>query len=277
MDKDKILKADFLDLLFDGRNKEYGAYELRRSYNKRISVALIAMLITLGAVGAVVALNGGKNNEKAQMQVADVSLEDIKKQEEKRPEPPPPPPPKPPDPPKIEITKFTPPKVVKDNEVKEDEKPPEQEKLDDTKIGAINQEGVKTDVIAPPVEKVGTGTVIPPKVEEDYDKEFKTVQIEAKYPGGASAWTNFLRRNLRSDVPMENGASPGRYTVLVSFIVDKDGNTSEVKAENDPGYGVAAEAVRVIKSSGKWQPAEQNGHKVIYRQKQQVTFEVQDQ
>jgi protein TonB len=168
------------------------------------------------------------SEEPTQILVQDVNLEDIKK-EEKKPEPPPPPPPPKIEPPKIEITKFTPPKIVNE-EVKEP--PPEQEKLEETKIGTINQEGVKTDVVAPPVEQ-GTGVVEAPKVVEDYDKEFKTVQIQAKFPGGPDAWIKYLQRNLRSDVPVENGAPSGRYTVIVSFLVDKDGNISEVKAEND--------------------------------------------
>ena len=72
----------------------------------------------------------------------------------------------------------------------------------------------------------------------------------------------------------DNGAPPGNYTVVVSFLVDKEGNISEVKAENDPGYGTADEAVRVIQRGPKWKPAVQNGRNVIYRQRQSITFQV---
>src|SRR6185295_12849360 len=106
-------------------------------------------------------INEGKPKE---MIVQDVALEDIKQPEKKDEPPPPPPPPK--EPPKVEVTKFTPPKIVKDEEVKPEEKPPEQEKLEDTKIGAFNQEGIKTDVVAPPVEEKGTGVVEAPKTQE---------------------------------------------------------------------------------------------------------------
>jgi len=165
---------------------------------------------------------------------------------------------------------------VKDEEVKPEEKPPEQEKLEDTKIGTINQEGEKTDVVAPPVEQ-STGQVEAPKAAvEDYDKEFKTVQIEAKFPGGNSAWQKYLERNLNSNVPVDNGAPPANYTVIVSFLVDKQGNISEVQALNDPGYGTAQEAVRVIKKGPAWTPAVQNGRNVIYRQKQSITFQVSE-
>lgn len=272
MDVNKILSADVLDIIFEGRNKEYGAYELRKTYNRRIIIAL-AVMITVCAllfVASILANLKGKEKE-APILVQDVTLENAR---EKQPEPPPPPPPPKIEPPKIEITKFTPPKIVKDEEVKEP--PPEQEKLEDTKIGTINQEGIKTDVIAPPVEEKGTGVVEAPKVVEDYDKEFKTVQIQAKFPGGLEAWKKYLERNLRQDVPTENGAPPGNYTVVVSFLVDKEGNISEVRADNDPGYGVAAEAVRVIQRGPKWQPAVQNGRNVIYRQKQSITFQVNE-
>ena len=93
-----------------------------------------------------------------------------------------------------------------------------------------------------------------PKVEEDYDKVFTVVQIAAEYPGGLAAWSKYLERNLNRDLPVENGAPPGKYTVIVSFIVSKTGDVSEVAAENDPGYGTKAEAVRVIQKGPNGNP-----------------------
>ena len=269
MEINKILDADILDIIFDGRNKQYGAYDLRKTYNKRLLIALVSMLgvCLLIVVGSLIA-GSSHETKKAVLMVQDVDLASVK--EEKKEPPPPPPPPPPKEPPKVEIKQFTPPKIVKE-EVKEP--PPKQEELEDTKIGTINQEGIKADVVAPPVE-TGTGVVAPPKVEEDYDKEFKTVQIMAQFPGGPEAWQKYLQRNLRAEVPTDNGASPGNYTVVVSFLVDKEGNISEVKAENDPGFGTADEAVRVIQRGPKWKAAVQNGRQVIYRQKQSITFQV---
>jgi protein TonB len=275
MEANKILNAEFLDILFEGRNKEYGAYELRKSYNKRMLRAIIAMLVICLLI-FVLSVLANTIREKApkKMVVQDVHLEDIKQPEEQKP-PPPPPPPK--EPPKVEVTKFTPPKIVKDEEVKPEEKPPEQEKLQDTKIGAFNQEGIKSDVVAPPVEK-GTGQVAAPKTDnQDYDKEFTSVQVEAKFPGGQDAWRKYLERNLNNQPPADNGAAPGNYTVTVSFLVDKSGNISQVQALTDPGYGCAAEAVRVIQKGPKWTPAIQNVRNLIYRQKQNITFQVTDQ
>ncbi len=274
MDINKIMSADILDIIFDGRYKEYGAYDLRKSYNKRMLYALggtLALCILL-FVGSILA-NSLQKDKKNDIIVQDVSLEELKK-DEKKPEIVPPPPPKQ-EPPKVEITKFTPPKIVKDEEVKE--APPEQEKLAETKIGTINQEGVKDDGIVAPPEAKGTGVVEAPKVEEDYDKVFTVVQIESEFPGGQAAWVKYLQRNLNSDVPNQNGAPPGKYTVMVSFIVDKEGNISEVSADADPGYGTKDEAIKAIKKGPKWTAAVQNGRKVTSRKRQAITFQVSEE
>ena len=273
MEVNKILSADILDIIFDGKNKSYGAYDLRKTYNKRITYALVATVSICFLILLVTVLaNSFHSEKKTEIIVQDVNLEDLKKDEKKNEPPPPPPPPKQ-EPPKVEITKFTPPKIVKDEEVKE--QPPEQEKLADTKIGTINQEGAKDDgMVAPVVESKGTGVVEAPKQDEDYDKVFTSVQIEAQFPGGPAAWTKYLQRNLNSSLPAENGAPEGKYTVVVSFLVDKNGNISQVAAENDPHYGTADEAVRVIKKGPAWKPAVQNGHNVAYRARQQITFVV---
>jgi len=276
MDVNKIQSADILDIIFDGRNKEYGAYELRKTYNKRMTKALVGtvLILLLAVLGNILANTVGK--ESKELIVQDVSLENVQ-QEEKKAEPPPPPPPPKQEPPKVEITKFTPPKIVKDEEVKEEDEIKEVEKLEDTKIGTINQEGAKDEgIVTPPVES-GTGVVEAPKKEEDYDKIFTVVQIPAEFPGGLPAWAKYLERNLNRDLPVENGAPPGKYTVVVSFIVAKDGAISDVVAENDPGYGTKAEAVRVITRGPKWKPAVQNGRNVIYRHKQSITFMVSEE
>lgn len=98
--------------------------------------------------------------------------------------------------------------------------------------------------------------------------------ISAKFPGGQFAWIKYLQKNLNSDMPAENRAPNGNYTVIVSFNVDERGNLSEIKALNDPGYGTAAEAVRVIKAGPAWAPAVLEGKNVPSKQKQSITFQV---
>lgn len=274
MDINKILSADILDIIFEGRNKEYGAYDLRKTYNKRMTIALVstAALIALLFVGYILANTINSDSKKA-MVVEDVQLDNVK-QEEKTPEPPPPPPPKPPEPPKVEMAKFTPPKIVKDEEVKEDEKPPEVEKLEETKIGTVNQEGIKDDgIVAPPAEDDGKGVVeAPKKDEEDYDKTFTKVEIESEYPGGTAAWARYLNKSLR--YPQEAIDNEIQGTIVVQFIVDKEGNVSDVEAVSGP-QELRDEAVRVIKKSGKWTPAVQNGRQVKSYKKQPIVFKLE--
>jgi hypothetical protein len=131
------------------------------------------------------------------------------------------------------------------------------------------------------IEKI-TGYKVKPidiETKESYDKNeiFTVVQIPAEFPGGLPGWAKYLERNLNRDLPVDKGAPPGKYTVIVSFIIDRNGNLSEVKAENDPGYGTAEEAVRVIKTGPLWKPAFQNRKSVIYQHRQSITFMVSEE
>lgn len=277
MDANKILSADILDIVFDGRNKAYGAYELRKTYNKRMTIALVSIgsFFLLLFIGYIVANSLKSDDETVAMVVQDVQLEEVKP-EEKKDEPPPPPPPPKAEPPKVEIAKFTPPKIVKDEEVKEDEKPPEQEKLVDTKIGTINQEGIKDEgIVAPPVSDAGKGVVeAPRKSEEDWDKTFTKVEIESEYEGGPSAWMRYLNKTFR--YPQDAVENEIQGTVVVQFIVDKEGKVSNVEAISGPtSGGLREEAIRVIQKSGKWKPAIQNGRQVKSYKKQPITFKLE--
>jgi protein TonB len=272
MEANKILSADILDLIFEDRNKDYGAYDLRKTYKKRIGMALIitASVALLAVGGSLLAsqLNSSSDDE---VKITDVTLEAVK-QEEKLPEPPPPPPPKPPEPPKIEMTKFTPPKIVEDEEV--EEPPPPQVKLEETKIALENVEGVKDEGIATPtVIDEGKG-VVEEKKEEDENKIFEKVEIEASFKGGESAWRRYLEKNLNANTPVDNGAPEGTYTVWVQFIVDKGGAISDVKALSSHGFGMEEEAVKVIRKGPQWVAAIQNGRPVKAYRKQPITFVV---
>ena len=108
-----------------------------------------------------------------------------------------------------------------------------------------------------------------------------TVLVEARFPGGAPGWQRYLEKNLRAEVAAENIVLKRRQkdsaeTVMITFLVDKEGNISETKVENPEAVNpaVGAEAVRVIQKGPKWLPAIQNGKPVIYRQKQSITFMV---
>lgn len=101
---------------------------------------------------------------------------------------------------------------------------------------------------------------------------FEKVEIEATFPEGDRAWRNFLERTLNATVPVYNRAPEGTYTVVVQFVVDKEGNVSDIIPLTNHGYGMEKEVIRVIKKSPKWQPAMQDGRKVKAYRKQPVTF-----
>ena len=109
---------------------------------------------------------------------------------------------------------------------------------------------------------------------ESFEKIFTEVQEPASFPGGQMAWQKYLMRNLNVAVPVKNGAAPGKYAVKLNFIVDDKGIVSRVKIDNDPGYGTAEEAMRIIKNGPTWIPAKQNGYVVTSLVKQTITFVV---
>ena len=273
MEANKILDADILDILFEGRNKAYGAYQLRKTYNSRMVKAMVAtgallLIIFLGGVLANV-LNNKNVNDKPD--VLDTQMAEVKK-DDLPPPPPPPPPPTPPPPPEIKQIQFTPPKIVKDAEVKKDEKI--EEIKDDA---AISNKTVETDntkqVVQAPVEDKGTQVVEAPK-KVDEDQIFTKVEKEAEYPGGLAAFRKYLEKNLNAETPTDHQAPPGTYNVIVRFIVNKDGTVYDVVPETSLGYGMEEEAVRVIKKSLKWTPALQNGVNVNAYHRQPIAFVV---
>jgi len=272
MEINKILSSDILDLLFEDRNKAYGAYNLRKTYKKRLTIALLCTAaVALLALGGSFLASSLKERQ-GKVQIREMTLTELNQEEEKKPEPPPPPPPKQ-EPPKVEMTKFTPPKIVKDEEVKKDEVPPETKELEDTKIALENQEGIKDENLAPTVVDEGK-QVVEEKKEEDENQVFTKVEVEASFKGGEKEWKRFLERNLEANVPVDNGAPEGTYTVIVQFIVDKEGKISDVKSLTSHGHGMEEEAMRVIKKGPDWIPAVQNGRNVKAYRKQPITFVV---
>lgn len=277
MQAENILQADMLDILFEHKNKAYGAYQLRRSYNKRLYTAIGIMvgISSLFFVSTLVA--GSKKAVVAAPLFTEVDLKKIEEPKAPQPKMETPQPAKPVEP--VKTIKVTPPVIIPDNQVKPEDEMKSVDDMDKAKIGTIDNPNGKDDpnAIAPPVIKeAGTGIGAPVKQADDVNDIFAVVQAEAKFPGGIDAWRKYLERNLNRDLPVENGAPEGSVLkVVVSFVVSREnGAVSEVKAENDPGYGTAAEAVRVIQRGPHWQPALQNGRNVNYRQRQTIIFQV---
>lgn len=274
METNKILGADILDILFEGKNKEYGAYELRKTYNKRITMSLIitAAIVLMIFVGTVIAKNINTGDTK-QLDVKDLTLEEVKTPEP--PKAPPPPPPKLPPPPPVKTIQFTPPKIVKDVEVI---KPPvENEKLEEAKIAVKTVEGTKdVGIVAPPQEEKSQVIEAPKAVAVDEDKVFTKVEIEASFPGGEGGWTRYVTKAIQSNIDdlTEAGESG---TCRVRFIVSKDGSVSDVEALTMKNSKLATIAVNAIRKGPHWTPAQQNGRMVNAYREQPVTFTITDQ
>ncbi|MEP7233128.1 MAG: energy transducer TonB [Ginsengibacter sp.] len=275
MEANQFLKADLLDIIFEGRNKEYGAYDLRKTYNRRIKIALISTVVIIAIifVGSVVANNMSSKDDVVEMKVKDLSLEQVQPNEP--PPPPPPPPPKLPPPPPIATIAFTPPKVVKDEEVIKP--PPEVKQIEEAKVDVKTVEGTKDlGIVAPPVEDKGTQIVAAPvEKKEDEDKVFTKVEIEASFPGGASAWTKYVTRAIQSNADEFTESDFG--TCVVKFIVDKSGKVSQVEATTMKGTKLAEVATNAIRKGPNWTPAQQNGRYVNAYRLQPVTLTNPDQ
>ncbi len=114
---------------------------------------------------------------------------------------------------------------------------------------------------------------VPTPAEGPDSKVFTKVDKPAEFPGGAEGWRDYIMQNLK--YPKKAIKKNIQGVVRVQFLVDKSGNISEVKAINDPGGGLAEEAVRIITNGPQWRPAEQNGKKVIYRHIQAITFRLE--
>ncbi|MCG2612995.1 energy transducer TonB [Terrimonas sp. NA20] len=270
MDSKQILTSDLLDVIFDQRNKAYGAYELRRHYNRRIGRALLVTATIVGVtITSVTLANKWKPAADPIAPKESLTIIEIPK-EEKLPEPKPEtPPPADVQPPKSEI--YVEPKIVEDHLV--EEPMTTIEALDSAAVSTVKRDGPVDIGLSQPTADatVGEGKGI---IEEPAPKDpgpFVEVQVQAKFIGN---WEKFLLRNLNGNVPVDNGANPGRYQVVVQFVVDIDGSVSDIKPISNAGFGMEQEAIRVLKKATKWEPAIQNGRQVKAYRRQPITFQV---
>jgi len=265
MEANKILHSDILDIIFDGKNKSYGAYDLRKTYNHRLKKALIATgsLLLLIFWGIVLAGTSGKRERTIDVS-EEIHLGDIKKELPVIPVEPKPPVTK------VKQVAFPTLLVVDDNLVN-----PNQRIEDIPDDAAIGTQTIITDntdriVKAPVVDTGSTITALPVKSKEP--DVWLDVQIPAEFPGGITAWQRYLEKNLDPETAINNGAGEGTYTVVISFIVSKDGTISNVIPATKIGYGLEEEAIKIIKKGPKWVPARQNGQQVNAYRSQPITF-----
>ena len=247
-----IFTNQWLDIVFEGRNKAYGAYDLRKKNTKTTVKALIIGAIVFSfAVAAPLIMSllpdSSSDDEGLDTKIVTMKLPP-KKEQPKKDLPPPPPPP-----PKVDQVKFVKPVVAKAEEVTEE--PPKITEIKDKKLG---NETIKGDPDAElTVEPVGNGTAA---VVEEVDNSIHTVagiEIVPEFPGGMEKFYKFVGNNYQT--PEEEGL---KGKVYVTFVVEKDGSLTDIKVIRDIGYGTGKEAIRVLNKCPKWTPGEQNGKKV---------------
>ena len=249
-----LIKNQWIEIVFEGRNKLYGAYELRKSNRKTSMRALVigSVLFSLAISAPLIAsyLPEGEEKVDTDIKIATVKLPPKKKEEVKPNLPPPPPPP-----PRIDQVKFVKPVVAKAEEVTEE--PPKIEEIKDKKIGSENIKGDPNAKIAID-EPVGTGPVVQEVIEEDNNvHNLAGIEQKPEYPGGIEKFYAFVGKNYVA--PEEEGL---KGKVYVTFVVEKDGSLTDIKVVRDIGYGTGKEAIRVLNKCPKWIPGEQNGKKV---------------
>ena len=277
MSKIDLISSDWVDLVFEGRNKAYGAYRLRKSTTKRNILAMVAVVLLLIFAFIILTVKNFVDEQRAKVamtQVAELTNYDQpkKKAEVKQK--------------KVEVEpervvervkssiKFTAPVIKKDEEVKPDEELKTQDELMSTKtaIGTFDVKGnddangeilKAKEVIAEPE---------PPKHEEE-NKVFDIVEQQPLFPGGPAALMKYLSENTKYPVVAQENGVQGRVTV--QFVVEKDGSISDVHVLRGVDPSLDKEAVRVVKSMPRWTPGKQNGITVRVNYRVPVLFRLQ--
>ena len=277
MSKIDLISSDWVDLVFEGRNKAYGAYRLRKSTTKRNILAMVAVVLLLIVAFIILTVKNFVDEQRAKVamtQVAELTNYDQpkKKAEVKQK--------------KVEVEpervvervkssiKFTAPVIKKDDEVKPDEELKTQDELMSTKtaIGTFDVKGnddangeilKAKEVIAEPE---------PPKHEEE-NKVFDIVEQQPLFPGGPAALMKYLSENTKYPVVAQENGVQGRVTV--QFVVEKDGSISDVHVLRGVDPSLDKEAVRVVKSMPRWTPGKQNGITVRVNYRVPVLFRLQ--
>lgn len=272
MQASQILTSSFLDILFENRNKAYGAYDLRKSYNNRLGVSLLILLSFLAIMATLFLLQNEPNDTSFVIPESPPNVTTVIS---------------PPDKISIPIVKKiavpvavktvhnATPIIVKDNT--NPLPPPDIREIENAQSGFIVSEGKPTiDIIGPPENIPGSNILAAPAIHHESEDSVRiTVEIEASFPGGISEWSKYLKRTIEQSQDQFTNSDYG--TCLVKFIVNKYGEVSDVHAVTMQHTRLAAVAVKVIKGGPRWIPAMQNGHKVSAYRTQPITLLSEDE
>ena len=277
MSKLDILTQNWIDIVFDGRNKEYGAYDLRKNNAKNTTRAIL-----IGGFLFIFAFVAPNISKLISSQLSDEDLEKPQLIEQEvilaTPPPvdekvPPPPPAVEPPPPRVDIVKFPPPVVKPDNQVVEEEPPT----VKDLETATTGQKTMKGDINAPiQIEepKYGEGPVNQ-EVTQETNEIFTNVEVLPSFPGGIEQFYKFLNKQLVYPPMSKENNIQGRVTV--NFVVERDGSLTDIKVLRGVAGGedLSQEAIRVLKKSPKWTPGIQNGRPVRVSYSVPVVFALQ--
>jgi periplasmic protein TonB len=251
------------EIVFEERNQAYGAYEMRKNYNKRVVFVLLGVFLFSVALWGIKSFVDNRPEEtEPPIDYANIKV-DI------TPPPPaeeiPPPPPPPPPPPMVEMVKFVPP-VIKDDAV-EEEPQKLQEEVKDTNVGTKDQEGEK-DVVAPPSDG-GNGPAEPAAPEI-----FTVVEEMPEFPGGIGEMGKFIQKTLVYPTMAREAGIAGKC--FLKFVVDGGGKISDVTVlKGVPGCPECdKEAIRVVKEMPAWKGGKQNGRPVNVYYNLPINFKI---
>jgi len=256
MAKDKIIAPAFDDIVFEQRNKEYGAYRLRKKYNRNVIIALLIGVFILGTAVITPYLNAKaleSRAKRAERQV-EIKMENLDQPNETV-APPPPPPPPPTE--VIQQAKYIPPVVV------DSVKPEEVVQLmtaDEAQVTVQNEEVV--EAIQEVKEEV--------QEEEAEPEPFVVVEEMPMFPGGDAELLKYIAEHTNyPEVAKENNIQ-GR--VIVRFCVTSKGGVNQVSVLKGVDPELDAEAIRVVTSLPPFKPGKQGGKPVPVWYMVPITF-----
>jgi protein TonB len=255
---DKQFIPTFDDIVFENRNQDYGAYQIRKKYNR---VVLISTLIGIFVLGLIVIIPYIRASNQARQKARDATevIAEMANNLQQDVAPPPPPPPPPPPAEQQAVVKYVAPVVV------------DSVKVEDQSKLMISDEQVSTTVNKEVVE------VVEEKHEEVQEKEeqqvFVVVEEMPEFPGGEIALRTYIAKAIvYPTVAQENGI---QGKVFVTFVVNKDGSVSNAKIARGVDKSLDEEALRVVATLPKWKPGKQRGVPVRVSYTVPISFKLQ--
>ena len=270
MAKIDLTSQEGCDLIFEGRNKDYGAYKMRARAARRLNFSVV-LVIVIAAVGfSIPRLITMVTPEKKEVMTEVTTLSQLEEPEVKQEEVQKVQPVAPPPPALKSSIKFTAPVIKKDEEVADEDQMKSQEELTESKVTISIADVQGTDeeggVLVEDLKQVVTEA----PVEEEV---FDMVEQAPQFPGGPAELMAWLGKNIRYPVIAQENGIQGRVTC--QFVVGSDGSVRDVKVVRGIDPSLDKEAIRVIQSMPKWIPGRQNGKAVSVRYTLPVTFRLQ--